>query len=319
MPYTTATLKTEVLNRIGRPDLTTLSTSLLLWLNNAQRDLANAHRFKCLERDNPIWIALTEQRRQYGTSQGFPGGFLELADESAVTCLEPDRLYVYSDTGIRVGDTLTGGTSLATGTVTAVATGYLDYTPLTGTFSEGETVTGVTTPPTTSKTAVVDDVVQKDGTELVLLPRTIDELRDTWTQTDEGVPEHYRLLSDTLTSVYPDAIELWPRPDAATYRVGVRYYGYLSDLSADGDVNWFTQHAAEALIWGACRQAFAHERDFDSNQLAEARFREAVQQVIALDNVQLLRSSLGGEFRHSGYRLSSSRRSGYRLNPNYPT
>jgi hypothetical protein len=70
------------------------------------------------------------------------------------------RIGITSVTGtFVVGETITGGTSHATGTVYAVAATYLQYKIVTGTFQTGETITGLTAS-ATSNTAPTDALNQ---------------------------------------------------------------------------------------------------------------------------------------------------------------
>lgn len=96
--------------------------------------------------------------------------YCESADVVALTdpvIFHNGRLYHDDVSGgpFVVDETITGGTSSATGTIDAVGVDYVDYTPVTGTFQASETITGGTSS-ATATTSSVEPKTQPNLTEI---------------------------------------------------------------------------------------------------------------------------------------------------------
>lgn len=138
-----------------------------------------------------------------------------------------------------------------------------------------------------------------DGTwwELTWAPHAT-AVRRMWSDEDEGAPSV--LLQDLYTSDdglnTEAAIHVYPLPDGNSdyddgeYRISVPYIGYVADLSADADDNWFTTNAAEWLIFQATAEGFF--TDWDENRASVWTQRAANK----FDEVKMLdkRMRLGG-------------------------
>lgn len=66
-------------------------------------------------------------------------------------------------------------------------------------------------------------------------------------------------------------LECWPLPDGINpgfddgeYRIVVPYWGYVADLSANGDTNWFTTNAQWYLIFQAAAEGFFLDWDYQA-------------------------------------------------------
>lgn len=121
-----------------------------------------------------------------------------------------------------VGETITGGTSSATASITSLPSSTsMAITIPSGTFSNGETLTGSTSAATTTLSAVVDlttvqktidvlsVVVTRDGTDFGLTRLSRSEYLNLPNKTQTGRPSQFfldRQISPTL--------KLWPVPDS---------------------------------------------------------------------------------------------------------
>lgn len=104
-----------------------------------------------------------------------------------------------------VGQTITGAVSLATGTIYAVGSGYLQYFPVTGTIGSAEIVTSTTGSATTTGAPV--DAVDSFGVPIVV-PLTQSDVScrfissssrtHTWLNLDSG--EHFTSLPKLLVA-----------------------------------------------------------------------------------------------------------------------
>lgn len=71
----------------------------------------------------------------------------------------------------------------------------------------------------------------------------------------------------------PDELHVYPFPDTNSlhsdgdYRVRVPYWKYLPELEADGDTNWFTDNAADYVVWKAAAEGMLFNRDFEMASL----------------------------------------------------
>jgi hypothetical protein len=87
------------------------------------------------------------------------------------------------------------------------------------------------------------------------------ELFDAW-WTEQDVLRRYK--EDTrvvgppkVILELPKSFKVYPMPDGASdwtggeYRVKILYWEYLRDLAVDADTNWFTENAAQYIIWAA--------------------------------------------------------------------
>ena len=133
-------------------------------------------------------------------------------------------LSVASSASFSVGETITGGTSVATASIpskpstTSVAT-----TLPVGTFSNGETITGGTSAATTTVSAVQDltdvqstidilsTVVTRDGTDFEIDRLSRSEFLNIPTKTQTGRPNQF-FLDRQITPV----LKIWPVPDNNT-------------------------------------------------------------------------------------------------------
>lgn len=76
--------------------------------------------------------------------------------------------------------------------------------------------------------------------------------------------------TDEISAV---TLEVWPLPDGNSdyvdgeYRIRLPYWKFLADLSADGDVNWFTNNARDFITYRATSNAFAADWDYDAMAL----------------------------------------------------
>lgn len=140
----------------------------------------------------------------------------------------------------------------------------------------------------------ITDVVTVAGTHtLTAIPPDFKKLRERPYRTDEsGVtwrmrvsPNIQDMLSrfDTLGEGPPEVLldpatvnilgdrnlEVWPLPDGNSdygdgeYRITIPYWQYHLDLTADGDVNWFTNNAALFIIAQATANGFFLDWDED--------------------------------------------------------
>jgi len=121
-----------------------------------------------------------------------------------------------------VGETITGGTSSATASITSLPSSTsIAITIPSGTFSNGETLTGGTSAATTTLSAAVDlttvqktidvlsVVVTRDGTDFGLTRLSRSEYLNLPNKTQTGRPSQFfldRQISPTL--------KLWPVPDS---------------------------------------------------------------------------------------------------------
>ena len=121
-----------------------------------------------------------------------------------------------------VGETITGGTSSATASITSLPSSTsIAITIPSGTFSNGETLTGGTSAATTTLSAAVDlttvqktidvlsVVVTRDGTDFGLTRLSRSEYLNLPNKTQKGRPSQFfldRQISPTL--------KLWPVPDS---------------------------------------------------------------------------------------------------------
>ena len=124
--------------------------------------------------------------------------------------------------GFTVGETITGGTSSATASITSLPSSTsIAITIPSGTFSNGETLTGGTSAATTTLSAAVDlttvqktidvlsVVVTRDGTDFGLTRLSRSEYLNLPNKTQKGRPSQFfldRQISPTL--------KLWPVPDS---------------------------------------------------------------------------------------------------------
>ena len=142
-------------------------------------------------------------------------------------------------------------------------------------------------------------VVTDDGQweELVIAPN-MTAIRRLFTEDEEGPPR--ALFQDEYTDddaeTTQSLLAVYPLPDGNSdyddgeYRISVPYIGYVADLSADADDNWFTNNAAEWLIFQATAEGFF--TDWDENRATVWTQRAANK----FDEVKMLdkRGRLGG-------------------------
>ena len=133
-------------------------------------------------------------------------------------------LSVASSASFSVGETITGGTSAATATITSKpSTTSVATTIPVGTFSNGETITGGTSAATTTVSAVQDltdvqstidilsTVVTRDGTDFEIDRLSRSEFLNIPTKTQTGRPNQF-FLDRQITPV----LKIWPVPDNNT-------------------------------------------------------------------------------------------------------
>ena len=133
-------------------------------------------------------------------------------------------LSVASSASFSVGETVTGGTSAATASITnkPTTTSIATTIPV-GTFSNGETITGGTSAATTTVSAVQDltdvqstidilsTVVTRDGTDFEIDRLSRSEFLNIPTKTQTGRPNQF-FLDRQITPV----LKIWPVPDNNT-------------------------------------------------------------------------------------------------------
>jgi len=133
-------------------------------------------------------------------------------------------LSVASSASFTVGETITGGTSSATASITSKPTTTSVATTIpVGTFSSGETITGGTSSATTTVSAVQDlsdvqstidilsTVVTRDGTDFAIDRLSRSEFLNIPTKTQTGRPNQF-FLDRQITPV----LKIWPVPDNST-------------------------------------------------------------------------------------------------------
>lgn len=133
-------------------------------------------------------------------------------------------LSVASSASFTVGETITGGTSAATASITSKPTTTSVATTIpVGTFSNGETITGGTSAATTTVSAVQDlsdvqstidilsTVVTRDGTDFAIDRLSRSEFLNIPTKTQTGRPNQF-FLDRQITPV----LKIWPVPDNST-------------------------------------------------------------------------------------------------------
>ena len=133
-------------------------------------------------------------------------------------------LSVASSASFSVGETITGGTSAATASITSKpSTSSVATTIQVGTFSNGETITGGTSAATTTVSAVQDltdvqstidilsTVVTRDGTDFEIDRLSRSEFLNIPTKTQTGRPNQF-FLDRQITPV----LKIWPVPDNNT-------------------------------------------------------------------------------------------------------
>lgn len=106
-----------------------------------------------------------------------------------------------------------------------------------------------------------------DGTwwQLQMAPNET-AIRRRWGEEDEGAPD---LLwqANPSTDDFTSALEVYPLPDGNSdyddgeYRISFPYWGYVADLDAGADTNWFTTNAEEYIIFQATAEAFFTDWD----------------------------------------------------------
>ena len=133
-------------------------------------------------------------------------------------------LSVASSASFSVGETITGGTSAATASITSKpSTTSVATTIPVGTFSNGETIPGGTSAATTTVSAVQDltdvqstidilsTVVTRDGTDFEIDRLSRSEFLNIPTKTQTGRPNQF-FLDRQITPV----LKIWPVPDNNT-------------------------------------------------------------------------------------------------------
>ena len=133
-------------------------------------------------------------------------------------------LSVAASASFSVGETITGGTSAATASITSKpSTSSVATTIPVGTFSNGETITGGTSAATTTVSAVQDltdvqstidilsTVVTRDGTDFEIDRLSRSEFLNIPTKTQTGRPNQF-FLDRQITPV----LKIWPVPDNNT-------------------------------------------------------------------------------------------------------
>ena len=133
-------------------------------------------------------------------------------------------LSVAASGSFSVGETITGGTSGATASVTSKpsTTSFATTIPV-GTFTNGETITGGTSAATTTVSAVQDltdvqstidilsSVVTRDGTDFAIDRLSRSEFLNIPTKTQTGRPNQF-FLDRQITPV----LKIWPVPENNT-------------------------------------------------------------------------------------------------------
>ena len=133
-------------------------------------------------------------------------------------------LSVGASASFTVGETITGGTSAATASITSKPTTTSVATTIpVGTFSNGETITGGTSAATTTVSAVQDlsdvqstidilsTVITRDGTDFEIDRLSRSEFLNIPTKTQTGRPNQF-FLDRQITPV----LKIWPVPDNST-------------------------------------------------------------------------------------------------------
>ena len=133
-------------------------------------------------------------------------------------------LSVASSASFSVGETITGGTSAATASITSKpSTSSVATTIPVGTFSNGDTITGGTSAATTTVSAVQDltdvqstidilsTVVTRDATDFEIDRLSRSEFLNIPTKTQTGRPNQF-FLDRQITPV----LKIWPVPDNNT-------------------------------------------------------------------------------------------------------
>lgn len=133
-----------------------------------------------------------------------------------------------------VGETITGTTSSATGTVNVVGSTFVEYTLVTGTFQASETVTGGTS----SATATTSRIETEKLRLLTNNPNTTERMRITYTiaYNEDTVSQvttyEAEALAVLVASYYCDTL--------------ARYYAQTSEGSVDVDV---VDYQGKSEIW----------------------------------------------------------------------
>lgn len=108
-----------------------------------------------------------------------------------------------------VGETIVGGTSVATGKVYAIGTDYLQYQVLTGVFASGEIITGRVSAATTTSTDAPSDALSQG------VPITVSKVQSSIpcrffptsaTKLNLDTGEHYQRLAKVL---FPAGTEVY--------------------------------------------------------------------------------------------------------------
>lgn len=108
---------------------------------------------------------------------------------------------------------------------------------------------------------------------------------------DKGDPKHLyvRDSSDgkgTLTlEVYPfpDGLSDWTVAPVGEYRLIIPYWGFVPDLTADGDTNWFTVNAEQYIVEQAGAHGFLKDWDEPRAQIHFKAAQELKPDVVKLD------------------------------------
>jgi hypothetical protein len=108
----------------------------------------------------------------------------------------------------------------------------------------------------------IEDINSKQHTPLDLVSKDQFEQVYINDDSDEGVPEKY--LREDL------GIRLWPTPDA-TYRISIRYWTTLADLSDNNPASPIPQSWHEIILFGGVWRAFLGlNNDYSRAQAARA-------------------------------------------------
>jgi hypothetical protein len=122
--------------------------------------------------------------------------------------------------------------------------------------------------------------VSVNGERRPIFLRTYEYLRQYWPdESQEDVPKYY---ADYDYSHWLIA----PTPDEA-YSFEVMYYEEVQPLDATNQVNWFTQYAPQAMLYGSLLQAMPFLKNDERMPLWRAEYDKIVAQ-LKTENIQRL-------------------------------
>jgi hypothetical protein len=149
------------------------------------------------------------------------------------------------------------------------------------TVNESTMVSGnpvITKPARWRKTVSMNITV--DGERRPVFLRTYEFLRQYWpNEASEDVPKYYADYDYTHWLVAPT-------PDAA-YSFEVMYYEEVQPLDATNQINWFTQYAPQAMLYGSLLQAMPFLKNDERMPMWRAEYDKIVAQ-LKTENIQRL-------------------------------